>query len=144
VLNGESWSAWTNWVSTVFTTVGTIDLYSNGTTGGAFAYVDTFTPTDPAAVYTPATVDWNNSNVQEITLTANRSFTFNNGKNGGLYTLFINQDGTGGKTITWPANVKWAGGIAPTLTPTASAVDLIKFAYNGTNYLGNSITLDIK
>ncbi|NTW32334.1 MAG: hypothetical protein HGB12_06880, partial [Bacteroidetes bacterium] len=42
VLNGESWSAWTNWVSTVFTTVGTIDLYSNGTTGGAFAYVDTF------------------------------------------------------------------------------------------------------
>ncbi|NTW31030.1 MAG: LamG domain-containing protein [Bacteroidetes bacterium] len=95
-------------------------------------------------VPTPATVNWNNSNVQEITLTTTRSFTFTNGKSGGIYTLMINQDNTGGWAVSWPANVKWAGGTAPIFTTTANSIDLLKFVYNGTYYLGYAPALDFK
>ncbi|NTW31246.1 MAG: hypothetical protein HGB12_01200 [Bacteroidetes bacterium] len=95
-------------------------------------------------VTTPANVDWNKSNVQEITLSANRSFTFTNGKSGGFYTLIIKQDGTGGRTVIWPEDVKWAGGTEPAFTTSAGAIDLVKFVYDGTNYLISSLMLDIK
>ncbi|NTW31404.1 MAG: hypothetical protein HGB12_02025 [Bacteroidetes bacterium] len=98
----------------------------------------------PAVSYTPATVDWNNSNVQEITLAADRSFTFVNGKSGGVYTLLITQDATAGRTVTWPANVKWTGSTAPTLSSSPDAVDIIKFVYNGTNYLETGRSLGVK
>ncbi|NTW33174.1 MAG: hypothetical protein HGB12_11205 [Bacteroidetes bacterium] len=87
----------------------------------------------------PATVDWNKSNVQEITLTANRSFTFTNGKSGGVYSLLVKQNSTGGYTVTWPASIKWIGVTAPTLNTGANATALIKFLYDGTNYLENGI-----
>ncbi|NTW31491.1 MAG: hypothetical protein HGB12_02505 [Bacteroidetes bacterium] len=89
---------------------------------------------------TPASVDWNNSNVQEITLSADRSFIFTNGKSGGVYTLIIKQDATGGRIVTWSSNVKWAGaGTAPTLTTTAGAAAQIRFVCDGTNYLEGGI-----
>ncbi|NTW31038.1 MAG: hypothetical protein HGB12_00110 [Bacteroidetes bacterium] len=88
---------------------------------------------------TPATVDWNNSNVQEITLTANRSLLFTNGKSGGLYTLFIKQNNTGGYMIIWPANIRWTSGTAPTLITTPNSVAFMKFAYDGSNYFENGI-----
>jgi len=92
---------------------------------------------------TPATVDWNNSNVQEITLATCRSFTFTNGKSGGIYTLIIKQDGAGGRTVTWPENVEWDGGAAPALSTAANAVGLVKFIFDGTNYLGYAPALNI-
>ncbi len=91
-----------------------------------------------------ATVNWNNGNVEEIILATGRAFKFTNGKSGGIYNLLIKQDGTGGWGVSWPTNVKWAGGIAPTLTTTAGAVDMVRFIYDGTNYLGNNVTLNIK
>ncbi|NTW31033.1 MAG: LamG domain-containing protein [Bacteroidetes bacterium] len=112
--------------------------YATNNVGTGYSADGTFT------TVTPATVNWNNSNVQEITLDANRSFSFTNGKSGGLYTLIIKQDGTGGWTVTWSSNIKWAGGITPILSTTANAVDLIRFVFDGTNFLGNGITLDIK
>lgn len=36
------------------------------------------------------------------------------------------QDSVGGRTVTWPAAVKWSGG-APVVTPGAGAVSLIEF-----------------
>ncbi|NTW33158.1 MAG: hypothetical protein HGB12_11120, partial [Bacteroidetes bacterium] len=113
--------------------------YATNSVGTGYSADGSFTTTA-----TPATVDWNNSNVQEITLTAARSFTFTNGKSGGVYSLLINQDATGGRAITWPSNVKWIGGTAPTFTTTANAVDVVRFIFNGTNYLAVGISLDIK
>jgi len=46
------------------------------------------------------------------------------------------QDGTGGRTVTWPATVKWAGGVQPTWVTTANAINVATFFYDGTNYLG--------
>lgn len=42
-------------------------------------------------------------------------------------TLEITQDGTGGRTLAFPASVEWAGGTAPTLTDTAGATDVFVF-----------------
>ena len=42
-------------------------------------------------------------------------------------SIFLTQDGTGGRTGSWGANWDWAGGTAPTLTTTAAAVDRIDY-----------------
>ncbi|NTW32791.1 MAG: hypothetical protein HGB12_09225, partial [Bacteroidetes bacterium] len=58
------------------------------------------------------------------------------GKSGGVYTLIIKQDETGGRTFTWPASVLWSGGIIPAFSTSANAIDMVKFVFDGTNYLG--------
>ena len=76
------------------------------------------------------TIDLEDGNVHNVTLTANCTFTFSNppaSGTSGTFTLFLNQDGTGSRTATWPASVKWAGGAAPTLTTTASRTDILVF-----------------
>jgi hypothetical protein len=80
---------------------------------------------------TALTIDWNNSNIQRLVLTGSATLTFSNPIAGSRYLLVITQDGTGSRTITWPAAVKWSSGTAPTLTTTASATDLCTFAYTG-------------
>lgn len=48
--------------------------------------------------------------------------------------LFVQQDATGSRTLTWNSDFLWPGGTAPTLTTTASRVDIFEFAviHNGT------------
>lgn len=82
-------------------------------------------------------LDWDNGNVQSVTLGGNRTFTFANPKDGGRYVIVLTQDGTGSRTVTWPT-IKWQGGSAPTLTTTAAKKDIITIFYDGTDYLGNS------
>lgn len=83
---------------------------------------------------TSKTIDWSNGNRQYITMTGNCTFTFTAPSNVTTIALRLVQDGTGSRTVTWPATVKWPSGTTPTLTTTASAVDLINCYYNGTNY----------
>ncbi len=76
------------------------------------------------------TISLTDGNVHDVTLTANCTFTFSNPPadgTSGSFTLFLNQDGTGSRTATWPGSVKWAGGTAPTLTTTASRTDILVF-----------------
>jgi len=56
----------------------------------------------------------------------------------GTFTLFITQDATGSRTITWPAAVKWANGVAPTLTTTGTKIDIVTLTtYNaGSTWFG--------
>ena len=69
-------------------------------------------------------------------LTDNRTFAFSNIVTGQPFTIIVLQDGTGSRTITWPANVKWMGGVAPT-TSGANAYDVFTLVrVDGTNYLG--------
>ena len=88
-------------------------------------------------------------NVFEITMDGNLSFTFSNppaSGTAGSFTLVLKQDGTGSRTATWPAAVDWAGGTAPTLTTTASAVDVLAFITTdgGTRWYGFTGGLDMK
>jgi hypothetical protein len=76
------------------------------------------------------TISLTDGNVHNVTLTANCTFTFSAppaSGTSGSFTLFLNQDGTGSRTATWPGTVKWAGGTAPTLTTTASRTDILVF-----------------
>ena len=87
-------------------------------------------------------VDWNKSVNQQVTMAGNRTFTFSNPVAGSFYTLKITQDATGSRLATFPAAVEWAGGSAPTLTTTASRVDIITFYYDGTDYFDVAIKKD--
>lgn len=84
------------------------------------------------------TVDFNLGMTQKTTLTAvTCALTFSNPITGAPpYTLILAQDGTGGRLVSWPAGILWEGGAAPTLTTTATAIDICTFLWNGTNYLG--------
>lgn len=72
----------------------------------------------------------------DLTLTGNCTFTFPTATAGRQFSLFLKQDGTGSRTATWPSSVRWAAGIAPTLTTTASRTDVVSFIADGTYWLG--------
>ena len=79
-------------------------------------------------------VDLSTGNVFTINLVANIA-TFNlTNPVVGTYLLKFVQDATGSRTVAFPVAWKWAGGIAPTLTLTASKLDIVTLIYDGTNY----------
>lgn len=45
----------------------------------------------------------------------------------GKMSTFLKQDAVGGWTVAWPAGVTWAGGVVPTVTPTALKTDIAVF-----------------
>ena len=101
------------------------------------AHTAGFTETDNGNSSTADTIDWRVSNKQKSTLTANCTFTFTAPTKPCSLVLKLAQDGTGSRTVTWPATVHWSGGIAPTLTTTASRIDIITFYWDGSTYFGN-------
>lgn len=72
-------------------------------------------------------IDWRDGNQQRVTLGGNRTITMSGYIAGQILRLVVCQDGTGSRTLTWPAAVVWAGGSAPTLTTTASKCDVLTF-----------------
>ncbi len=85
-------------------------------------------------------LDLVNGNVQKITLTANCTITLTSPASGAMrsVTLLVFQDVTGSRTITWPGSVKWGTAGAPTLTTTATKMDIISLftVDGGTNWYG--------
>ncbi|MGB4957553.1 MAG: hypothetical protein WBO49_03830 [Candidatus Saccharimonas sp.] len=84
-----------------------------------------------------------NGNVVSATLTGNTTFTFSGAtaSTACSFGLYLTQDGTGNRTVTWPASVKWAGGTAPTLSTGASNVDVLVFETinGGTTWFGSLV-----
>jgi hypothetical protein len=77
--------------------------------------------------------------VQILTLTGNVTFTFPSvTPSGRSFMILLRQDGTGNRTATWPATVRWPGGTAPTITATANRTDKFVFTSDGTNWLGSN------
>ena len=77
---------------------------------------------------TTVTIDMANSNNFSCTMAHN--ITFANPSNdtaGQCGSIFLTQDGTGSRTASWGTDWDFAGGTAPTLTTTASAVDRIDY-----------------
>jgi len=102
--------------------------FTNGYTEESF----TSTPTSTI------TLDLANGSVQIITLGGNITYTFPTPVAGKSFILVHKQDGTGSRTVTWPASVKWPAGTAPTLTSTASRADKFVFtAIDSSNWLGS-------
>lgn len=88
---------------------------------------------------TAKTIDWNNGNLQKVTLTGNVTFTFTAPAGPGTFQLRLLQDATGLRTITWPSAVKWPNGVAPTHPLVASTYGWAIFTYDGTNYDGEIV-----
>jgi hypothetical protein len=102
--------------------------FTNGYTEESF----TSTPTSTI------TLDLANGSVQIITLGGNITYTFPTPVAGKSFILVHKQDGTGSRTVTWPASVKWPAGTAPTLTSTASRADKFVFtAIDSSSWLGS-------
>lgn len=82
-------------------------------------------------------------NVVSATLSGNTTFTFTGATAGTAcsFGLYLTQDGTGGRTVTWPLSVKWAGGTAPTLSTAANNVDILVFETidGGTTWYGSLV-----
>jgi hypothetical protein len=86
-----------------------------------------------------ASISWDMATgpVAQVTLGGNRTLnTPTNIDNGRVYSLLVIQDGTGSRTITWPSEVKWPGGTAPTLSTGANDVDLVSFVARSGNLYG--------
>jgi hypothetical protein len=98
----------TGTVKKIVTLIGRAEtIYDNGNSGEA------------------KTIDWENGSTQKLTLTDNCVLTFTNVPAGGYLTLYLLQDGEGSREVTWPEGSKYADGEAPTLTTTASSIDVI-------------------
>lgn len=81
------------------------------------------TATDGATV----TFDLSLGNVQTVTLGGNRTLALSNASVGQAFVLRLVQDGSGSRTVTWFSTIKWAYGVTPTLTTTASKTDVFGF-----------------
>ncbi len=89
---------------------------------------------------TAATINLANGNFVTATLTGNCTFTFSNPSAGAAsFTLFLTNDGTAGRSITWPVSVKWPGGAIPIRTVAANRTDIFTFftTNGGTNWYGS-------
>ena len=87
---------------------------------------------------TAITLALTNGTVQIITLTGNATITMPTATSGKSFILYLKQDATGSRTVTW-STVKWPGGTAPTITSTASKQDIYSFFADGTNWYGTTV-----
>lgn len=111
---------------------------SGGTSFGVEAAV-------AAAVASTTTLNLANGNWQTVTMGAgNTTIALSNVPKSTNLVITIIQDGGGSRTVTWPSTIKWAGGVAPTLTTTAAARDNFIFFCNGTNCYEVGRALDVK
>lgn len=124
-------------------------LSASGNTNCATDIASEFTKTqnfNATTLTDSATVAWDASinQVTSVTLGGNRAFGApTNQVDGACYVLKVVQDGTGSRIPTWNAVFKWSSATAPTLTTTASAIDVLVFLSNGTNMyeIGRSLNI---
>lgn len=91
------------------------------------------------------TPNWDNSGMQKVTLaSATTVANSTNLKSGAVYTVYLYQDATGGRVITWGSQYKFPTAVAPTLTATPSALDIITFVSDGTNLYMAGIVYDLQ
>jgi len=127
------------------TTLQQYEIYDGGAwkSGAVFGtgYSPEITLTDAASIA------WDTSigQVAKVTLAGNRTIaTPANLKNGAFYSLRVNQDATGGRTLAFSTNFKFSGAAAPNLTTAANAIDFFTFRSDGTNLYEQGSSYDVK
>ena len=88
------------------------------------------------------TINFANCNIFNLTLGTNSNLNRpSNIAVGQAGTIFVTQDGTGSRTLSYSSVWDFAGGTAPTLTTTASAVDRIDYVVYSTSRIQAVATL---
>ena len=91
------------------------------------------------------TPNMNNANNFSVTLGGNRTLAnptnLTAGQSG---VIVVTQDGTGSRTLAYGSNWKFPGGTAPTLTTTASAVDVIAYYVESASRITARLVADVK
>jgi hypothetical protein len=113
--------------------------YDIGVNGGAWRNIYTRALIQPAVAQTltvagAVTINTPTTGYAEITLQANATSSVISGgqQQGAVLTITWIQDATGGRTYAWPANCKFAGGVAPSDT-TLSKRTSVTFHYDSTS-----------
>lgn len=77
------------------------------------------------------TINCNDGNAQQLTLTGNRVMAVpTNARDGSEIELLVVQDGTGGRTLSWDAIFWFENGTTPVLATAPGAADLFYLKYN--------------
>jgi hypothetical protein len=91
------------------------------------------------------TPNMNTANNFSVTLGGNRTLAnptnLTAGQSG---VIVITQDGTGSRTLAYGSNFKFPGGTAPTLTTTASAVDVLAYYVESATRITARLVADVK
>ena len=127
----------------------TMTFPATSTTVAGLSIAETFTAQQRGAISVltdgaTITPDFSLGNNYSVTLGGNR--TLANPTNltaGATGSLFISQDGTGSRTLSWGSFWDFAGGTAPTLTTTASAVDRVDYVVRTTGSIHAVATLNL-
>ncbi len=99
------------------------------------------TLTDAASV----AMDLSTGNHFELTLGGNRTLSYpSNGSVGQVGHIYLIQDGTGSRTLSYNNSWKFPSGTAPTLTTSINSVDMLCFAYRNTSVVDAVIINDLK
>ena len=108
-------------------------------TGGAGANITALS--DGATI----TIDMATACHHSVTLGGNRTFAApSNQVVGQSGSIFITQDGTGSRTASFNSAFKFVGGVAPTLSTAANAIDRIDYIIKSSNVIHCSVSLDVK
>jgi hypothetical protein len=102
-----------------------IASFNQSTRGNATSFV---TLVDGGTI----TADCTLSNKFDVVLGGNRTLVLSNPGDGQSIEIWFQQDGTGGRTITWPANVRFSSDSSDDLTADANAIDVFTLTYNST------------
>jgi hypothetical protein len=126
------------WQTPTASTVGAVSV-----TGGGKE-----TSATPTANSGSTSIDLASGNVQMLTLSASTTVSLTGATNGVAcsLSLYLKQDGTGNRLITWPASIKWPSGAAPTLSTAANKVDLVilETLDGGTTWYGSLAGADFR
>ena len=108
-------------------------------TGGAASNITALS--DGATI----TIDMATACHHSVTLGGNRTFAApSNQVVGQSWSIFITQDGTGSRTASFNSAFKFVGGVAPTLSTAASAIDRIDYIIKSSNVIQCAVSLDVK
>jgi hypothetical protein len=99
------------------------------------------TSTHPASqsTGTAITIDTTQSTTQVVTISGDTTVTFGATPPAGAgfqAFLTLKQDSTGGRRVTWPANILWPQSTPPVLSTGPGAVDAIQLRWDGVEWLG--------
>jgi len=98
------------------------------------------------ALTSAATITINMADSNNFSCTLAHNATFANPTNltaGQSGSIFLTQDATGSRTASWGTNWDFAGGTAPTLTTTASAVDRVDYVVLDSSNIHAVATLNL-